>query len=237
MRLDGRTVLARVVERVSRARGLDAVIVATTTRGDDDATAEEAARAGAVVFRGSELDVLARYVGAARRSGAAGIVRVTADSPLFDPHVLSAMLVRWKDSRASGAPPDYLSNCRPRTFPRGLDAEIFTTQALLAADAGTRSAYEREHVTTHIVESRRFRLDNYSAPADNSRHRWTLDTPDDWAFMEAVHDAFASDQSSLATEELLALLERRPDIVALNAHVGETSGRSSTRSASINRAR
>ncbi len=80
--LRGRTVLARVVERVSRTRGLDAIVVATTTRRYDDATASEAERAGVTVFRGSEQDVLGRYAGSARQAGAATIVRVTADCPL-----------------------------------------------------------------------------------------------------------------------------------------------------------
>jgi spore coat polysaccharide biosynthesis protein SpsF len=218
MDLRGRTVLARVIERVARTRGLDAMVVATTTRDDDDATAAEAARLGASVFRGAEHDPLGRYAGAALQSRAGTVVRVTADCPLFDPDVLSDMLVRWNDSRRDRPSPDYFSNCRPRTFPRGLDAEIFTAAALRHADAHATSPYDREHVTPYIIESGRFRLDNHTAPADHSHHRWTLDTAEDWAFVDAVYGELGG-AAHFTTADVLALLERRPDLVALNAHV------------------
>src|SRR5690348_8690788 len=85
MDLAGDTVLARVIERLRRARSVHCVAVATSTASADDAVAQECERLGAEVFRGSEDDVLDRYFRAARAFSADVVVRITADCPLIEP--------------------------------------------------------------------------------------------------------------------------------------------------------
>jgi spore coat polysaccharide biosynthesis protein SpsF len=221
--LGGRTVLAQVVRRVARCTLLDAVIVATSTAQADDAVAREAQARGARVFRGSEDDVLARYHGAALEAGADNIVRVTADCPLFDPEVLRQMLAAFLAKRASaqGSALLYLSNTLGRrTFPRGLDAEIFTMDALAAAHASAREPWEREHVTPYMYgHPERFRLEGFQQAVDCSSHRWTLDTEEDWALIRALYEALGAGGRDFTTEEVLGYLAGHPELVALNAHV------------------
>src|SRR5438105_7696590 len=85
MKIGGRPLLVYLVERISKARTLDSIVVATTTNPRDNVIIEECERRGIPNFRGSEEDVLSRYVWAARACEADIIVRVTADNPLTDP--------------------------------------------------------------------------------------------------------------------------------------------------------
>jgi spore coat polysaccharide biosynthesis protein SpsF len=218
MPLAGKSVLAQVIERVRACPQVDTTVVATTTLVADNAVVAEAVRCGAEVYRGSESDVLARYVEAARQFHADTIVRITADCPLLDPALLGAMLREYR-ATVTPTPLDYLSNTVTRCYPRGLDAEIVSRAALETAAAEARAADEREHVTPYLYRHpQRFRQRQYAPSAtDHSGLRWTLDTPDDYAFLCAVYDALGPGR--FTTAEVLALLERHPEIVALNAHV------------------
>ncbi len=173
--LQGRPVLAHVIERVARATLLDGVVVATTDRALDDDVASLAAELGAYVTRGPEDDVLTRYLLAAREYGASVIVRITADCPLVDPAIVDLVIRARADARA-----DYASNVAPATYPDGYDVEALTAECLLRVDREATLAYEREHVTVRVREH----LDDYrTAQVRNDRDlswmRLTVDFPED----------------------------------------------------------
>jgi spore coat polysaccharide biosynthesis protein SpsF len=218
--LCGETVLGRVIERVAACERIDDVVVATTDLSRDDAVAREAARRGAKVFRGSEEDVLGRYFGAATKFSAEVVVRVTADSPLFDPELLSEMLKRFFELQSRDTPVDYLSNTRTRSYPVGLGAEIFTCDALERAAREATDPYDREHVTPYLYrEPGRFRVHAYVGEVDLSQHRWTLDTPEDLRFVRAVYSTLTDAGTDVTTQSVLDLLRAHPELAALNAHV------------------
>ena len=211
--LAGDTVLGHVVRRVREARRLDGVCIATTESPADEPIVAEATRLGVSCWRGSEQDVLARYYGAAQASGAEVIVRVTSDCPLFDGALLDEMLAVFFATPGL----DYLSNVQARSFPRGLDAEIFTFAALTRAHHQALRQHEREHVTPYFYQhSEVFRLHSFTYKEDLSAHRWTLDTPEDWQFFESVYALLGSD---FTTWEMLDLLKARPELNKLNEHV------------------
>ncbi len=211
--LAGDTVLGHVVRRVRQAKRLDGVCIATTESAADEPIVAESSRLGVSCWRGSEQDVLARYFGAAQASEADVIVRVTSDCPLFDGAVLDEMLAAF--SATPGL--DYMSNVQARRFPRGLDAEIFTFAALERVHREATRQHEREHVTPYFYQhSELFRLHSFVGKEDLSAHRWTLDTPEDWQFVEAVYAALGAD---FTTASVLNLLKARPELAKLNAHV------------------
>jgi len=82
--LAGRPLLAVLLERMSDARGVDGVVLATSTRAENGTLARLAEDGGFRVFRGDEDDVLRRHVDCARAIGADHVVRVTGDNPLTD---------------------------------------------------------------------------------------------------------------------------------------------------------
>jgi glutamate-1-semialdehyde 2,1-aminomutase/spore coat polysaccharide biosynthesis protein SpsF len=210
--LRGKTVLAHALARCAAIPGIDAVVCATSDLAQDDPIVAEAGKAGARVFRGSQDDVLARYLGAADSVGAEIVLRVTSDCPLIDPAVCRAVL----DLReSSGA--DYASNNMPRLYPHGLDCEAFTTASLRQASVTTTLPFDREHVTPWLRRAPALRRANLLGPGwPASMHRWTLDYPEDLDFFRAVFDAL-EDPEHAAMQDVLSLLAGRPDILARNA--------------------
>jgi spore coat polysaccharide biosynthesis protein SpsF len=219
--LDGRPVLAHVVERVRASGIFDGVVVATTDSPPDDPVARLGGKLGADVFRGSESDVLGRYAGAAKASGADIVVRITADCPLIDPDVMAEMVVRFRRLRADAPPADVLTNSRVRSFPRGLDVEIFTREALGAADAEATASHQREHVTPFLYENpARFRIVDHLRKQDASSYRLTLDTTEDYELLKRIFSAGAGlDPSALRLDKVLDLLETNPAWASINAHI------------------
>jgi spore coat polysaccharide biosynthesis protein SpsF len=218
--LGDRSVLSHVIGRVTMASRLDSVMVATTDQAGDDAVAAECARLKVACFRGSEHDVLARYYGAAWEAHAQIVVRVTADCPLYDGTLLDRMLAEFGRLNATGVAVDYMSNVIKRTFPRGLDTEIFTFAALERTHQEATQPHEREHVTPFLYQHPElFCLHSFTNNVDLSDRRWTLDTPEDWRFIEAVYKALYREGTIFTTADVLKLLKERPDLAKLNAHV------------------
>lgn len=218
--LGNKTILEHVVLRIKKAQGIDEIIIATSTLAPDDLICEEAARLNVVCYRGSEEDVLARYYEAAKLHHADIVVRITSDCPFMDPQLLTAMLKFFHKEKLTNKKIDYLSNCINRTFPRGLDIEIFTFIALEKAYLEATLTYEREHVTPYILHhTTLFNLQNYLNQQDFSTYRWTLDTEEDWQFMTAVYQKLCREKDFFTTQELLTLLEQEPWLVEINQKV------------------
>lgn len=210
----GRTFLEYHLDRLV-ATGLP-VIVATTTNADDDPIVELTEKAGLPVFRGSEHDVLSRFAGAASQYGLDGVVRVSSDCPLIDAEVVAAGVERW---RAENDENLYLSNCLERTYPRGMDYEVFSTVRLLDADAHATLPPDREHVTPYLHQNRPgdVRLLNLPWSGGGAQYRLTLDTEDDRLLLTELLEKYGA--SRLGCADLVGILAGHPELVALNAHI------------------
>ena len=218
--LAGKTVLAQVIRRARAITGVDQVVVATSTRSDDDRVEQEATLNGAEVYRGSESDVLDRYHSAAVKVKAEVVIRITSDCPLLDSIVVGAMLKRFLAANASDEAIDYMSNGLRRTFPRGLDAEIFTREALNRAHQGARQPYEREHVTPYIYQHpESFHIHSFESDKDLSHLRWTLDTEQDLQMLTRVFQGLQSSTDTPSTVEVLEFLRLNPEVATINAEV------------------
>jgi spore coat polysaccharide biosynthesis protein SpsF len=210
----GKPLLEHMVERLRRARTLDAIVIATTDEAASDPIVALAERLGVGCFRGSEDDVLGRVLGAAQAHQADVIVETTGDCPLIDPAVLDLVVGRF---HAGGV--DYCSNTLERTYPRGLDVQAFPT-AVLAEVAGlTDEPADREHVSLYIYEHpERYRLRSVvSGRPELGDLRLTVDTPEDYALIRAIFEALHPRDFGL--QDVLDLLERSPELRELNRHV------------------
>jgi spore coat polysaccharide biosynthesis protein SpsF len=210
----GEPLLVHVVRRVAMASTVDAVVVATTEAPGDDAIVDLAGREGWLVERGSEADLVDRYVSAARTHRADRVVRVTSDCPLVDPNLIDEVVTALAKSGA-----DYASNTlEPRTYPRGLDVEALTMAALELANLEDRDPASREHATPFIYRHpERFRLAAVRNPVDLSVYRWTVDTPEDFELIRRMYDALGRDDFDW--HDALAVVEAHPDWTTLNEHV------------------
>jgi spore coat polysaccharide biosynthesis protein SpsF len=208
----GQPMLARQIERILRAKNIDEVVVATSTDSSDDPLVEICRNAGISCFRGSLDDVLDRVFIAARSRAANDIVRLTGDCPLADPAVIDHVIEAY---RASGA--DYASNTLQPTLPDGLDVEVASFLALQRAWADARLPSEREHVTPYLyVHPELFRLHPVQWPTDLSSLRWTVDTAADFEFVTAVYENLYPTKSAFTMDDVLRLLDSRPDLLAIN---------------------
>jgi spore coat polysaccharide biosynthesis protein SpsF len=211
-----KSVLAHVISRLQISKTLNGVVVATTTQQVDDAIVVESQRCGAGVFRGSEDDVLGRYYNAASEFTADVVVRITSDCPLIDPELIDHMVQKFFSLPAA----DYLSNTLERTYPRGLDVEIFSRKVLAMAFQQAHESFEREHVTPYIYQHENlFSLVSYMDSMDRSNCRWTLDTPSDWQFIEAVYQHLYRPGEIFTTNDVLEFLRCHPEIGLFNEHV------------------
>lgn len=210
----GKSMLAHVVDRVKRAENMDEVVVATTTKPADDAIVAECTKLGVRYFRGSEDDVLDRYYQTAVAFDAAVVVRITSDCPLIDPEIIDKLIAIIQAQDV-----DYVSNALTRSFPRGLDAEVFKLSALRRAYEQANQAYQRVHVTPYIYQHpNEFALSELVADADYSMHRWTVDTLADWELITAIYTHFALVED-FSWQDVLAYVQAHPELSQLNAHI------------------
>jgi spore coat polysaccharide biosynthesis protein SpsF len=214
MDLDGEPLLKRQLDRLKRCSTADEIVVACTTNAADEPLAALCAREGVSIFRGSENDVLSRYLGAARAAKADLVVRVTSDCPLICPEVCDKVVESIGDA-------DYASNTLKRTYPRGLDTEAFTFAALEKAAAEATSAPAREHVTWYMHTEARaaFRSRSIEDLDDHSALRWTVDLPEDLEAVRRLWTGLKLSEKALGYRDILAYATAHPEIAALNAAI------------------
>ena len=214
MDIGGKSMLERVVDRARTIDGVDSVVVATSTEPSDRRIEELADSIGIPCFRGSENDVLDRYYQTARIHDADAVVRITADCPLLDTKVSSLTVNRFIEKK-----PDYCSNVITRTFPRGLDTEVFSREVLDVCHREAVEVADREHVTRFIYrQPEKFELLSIEDSIDNSKHRWTVDTGEDLELVRRIYQSF-EDGASWGLDDVLGLFRKNPDWIFINSDV------------------
>lgn len=170
----GKPMLGRVIDRIKMA--IPDIIVATP----DKEIAEYAESQGVGAFIGSESNVLDRYYQAA--IGWADVARITSDCPLIDPDVINRVVEHYHKGF------DYVSNIMIRTYPKGLDVEVFSFNTLEKAWRRGRGVYDREHVTPYIYNHPDlFKLGNVENDNDLSHLWWTVDYERDLEFAREIY--------------------------------------------------
>jgi spore coat polysaccharide biosynthesis protein SpsF (cytidylyltransferase family) len=213
----GKPVLMHVIDRLKGCKLLDDIVIATTINNIDDIifNAVKNYDKSIGLFRGSEENVLERYYLAAKKFNVDVVVRVTSDDPLIDPTVVDDLINEFLMNSC-----DYVSNSLNRTFPLGLDAEVFSFDALERAHQNASQDYEREHVTPYIIENPdKFKLLNVSNNIDLSHLRWTLDTKEDFEFIDAVYQRIYPEKQMFFMGDVLDLLDHEPGLIDINKHI------------------
>lgn len=215
--LFGKTILEHVIERVRQSKTIDDIVIATTELEKDDRVVELAIKSGVKFFRGSEDDVLSRYYFAAKENSADIIIRITSDCPLIDPYVVDDLTRLYINN-------DYVlvtnagSNLKYRTYPRGLDTEVFSFYALEQAFLKATEKYQREHVTPFIYENN---LDvyYYMNDIDYSNYRWTLDTKEDFKLIKCIYDELYKREHNFYLNDIIDLMIKKPELPRINLHI------------------
>lgn len=210
--------LAHVVRRAQASGVFDVVSIATSTDTSDDPVQQFCDSQNIPCFRGSLKDVLDRYERAAQSLHAEIITRLTGDCPLLDPAVIRQIVGAFDPRRY-----DYVSNTVERTYPKGLDTEVFSMHALNEAHKNARLPSEREHVTPYFyTHPEQWRIRQITQKTDRSLLRWTVDEPRDLAFVRAIVQHLGS--GTYGQSEILALLKAHPDLQRMNEGIDPNEG-------------
>lgn len=207
-----------LLARLSQSKKIDQIILATSSDPCNNPLVEHVQKLGFENVRGSENDVLERFLLAARRFKADVIVRITGDCPLVDARLVDEMIEKFNLNQV-----DYLSNVAPATFPDGLDVEVFTLNALERAGQESNVAFDHEHVTPYLRKPGQFKTGVFQHSTDLSHLRWTVDEPADF---EVVHQVFKhfSPKIHFSWEDVLQLQNEQPNIFEANHQIIRNEG-------------
>lgn len=209
------------IERVKRSKIIDEIVIATTNLKKDNAIENFCKKQNINCFRGSEEDVLNRYLSAAQMFFADVIIRLTADCPLIDPKIIDLVV---KNFIGANPPLDYLSNTIKRTYPRGMDVEVFSMECLRLADEQAIKPGDREHVTSYIYHHPNlFKIGCIESEIDYSNFRWTVDTQEDFELVSRVISKLYPKNPQFSLKEILEIFKQHPDWLKINAHIQQKS--------------
>lgn len=211
--LFGKPMLARQIERIARAKRIEHLVVATSNDPSDDRIATLCNELGVSCFRGALEDVLDRFYRATTNFAPQHVVRLTGDCPLSDPNLIDNVINYYLAGNY-----DYASNTIEPTFPDGLDIEIFSFLSLARAWREAKLPSQREHVTPFIyAHPDQFRIGSYKGKEDLSALRWTVDEPADLELIEHIYGKLYPLNQVFTTEDVLVLLDRKPELKTLNS--------------------
>lgn len=207
-----------LLSRLARSKQIDEIVLATSSDERNTPLVEHVQMLGYVCVRGSESDVLDRYLMAARQVQADVVVRITGDCPLIDPILVDQAISQFKSKDL-----DYLSNAVPTSYPDGLDIEVFTMQALERAAQETQDLFDCEHVTPHLRKPGLFKTGVMQHDEDLSSLRWTVDEPADFEVISKVFTHFAPD-IHFSWTKVLSLQRSQPALFAANHNIIRNEG-------------
>lgn len=216
----GKPLLAHQIERVSRAKSLQRVVVLTSLDSSDDPIEQFCRGANIACYRGPLEDVLGRFWGALQQYPASNIVRLTADCPLSDPLIIDRVVQQHLDQAN-----DYTSNCVLPGVPDGLDVEVMSVQALETAAKSADKMSEREHVTPYLRRpDTTFRIGHCDHIKGQEHQRWTVDYPEDFQLIDQILEHLYSSNPHFGFQEVLQLLHNKPELAQLNQGIQRNEG-------------
>ena len=213
LNLLGQPMLVHDIERIKRSKRINEIVIATTTDSSDEIIVQLCQDRGWLYFRGSELDVLDRYYHCAKKYCADVVVRLTSDCPLIEPTIIDRVIEAFMDHSPDM---DYFCNFIPqRTFPRGLDTEVISFDALEKSWKEDSNPLLREHVTQYILQNpEKFRISGITNDCNLSHLRWTVDTKEDFQLVQEIYTYYGHNHFSWV--DVLSLLEKKPELSSIN---------------------
>ena len=203
----GLPMILLMVKRLSQAKFVDKIIVATTKESSDDKLIDLLISKNISYFRGSSENVLDRYYDCATKFSVSNIIRVTSDCPLIDFEILDRMIDAFKTNEY-----DYLSNTLFPTFPDGLDIEIFKYDILKIAKKNAKTKFQKEHVTPWIKNNKTIKKFNFESKIKFTNLRWTVDTLHDLINVRKIFKFFKNNQL-VSFESIIKINNKKSNIL------------------------
>tara|TARA_B100000963_G_scaffold296499_1_gene267652 strand:- start:1437 stop:2177 length:741 start_codon:yes stop_codon:yes gene_type:complete len=214
----GITMIEHLVRRLKAVKSIDQIVLATTINDEDLPLIALAKELKISFFRGSEENVMERVIGAAKSVNATVIVEITGDCPIIDPEIVEQTIRMFKGHKA-----DYVSNALLRSYPDGMDTQVFRLDTLERSAAMTNDPLDHEHVTLHIRNNPQiFSQVHLLAPPEI---HWpelglTLDEFNDYILLKKIIEHFFNKNNQLfSCTDVVRLLRMHPEYVEINKHV------------------
>ena len=215
----GESLLYRMVERLQQIKHKASIVIATSENPEDDVIEEFCQAKNITCFRGSLNNLLDRHYQVGVLTNADIVIKIPSDCPLIDPRIVDKVLDFYVENEGKY---DFVSNLHPATYPDGNDVEIMTFEALKKAWQEATRPLELEHTTPYFWENPdKFRLANvtWETGLDYSMsHRFTIDYYEDYLFIKRVFEELYPQNPAFSLEDILLLLEEKPEIYAINQH-------------------
>jgi len=215
MGVNGRTLLAYQLDRISKSKKLNKVVIATSTLEKDDVIEAFCKDYGVDCYRGSENDVMSRYYECAKKYNPDTVVRMTADCPLIDPEIIDKVVQKFKDNNV-----DYCANTVPpetSKFPDGSDIEVFSMKALERANIEVQDEHRREHVTFQFWQDKNYTSSQYIQDKDWSKYRITVDYPEDFEVVQYVFNELKNKKIFGNLDEIINIINSNNKIKEKNS--------------------
>ena len=217
MEVCGEPLLLNLIQRLKEVRLIEEIVIATTTNTEDNAIEDLAKKAGASIYRGSEHDVLGRVLAAAESARGDIIVEITGDCPIIDIEIVDQAIRMYIYNDF-----DYVSNAVVRSYPDGMDVQVFSTKTLRKVALATQAPDDREHVSKYIYSNpSMFRLCHLVAPSNltDPELGLTLDEMKDYELIRLIIENLQEKNPLFGWRDIQNLLRVKPDLRKINSSV------------------
>ena len=206
-----------LIDRLKQVKSIDKVIVATTVSDNNNPLCKLLTKNKIDFFRGSENNVLERVLKTAKQFKVKNIVQITGDCPLIDPQIVSQMILIHQNNKF-----DFVSNSKIRTYPDGMDVDIFSTNTLKKCSKLTKNKHDLEHVTLFMKRKKKL-FEQCNIMATQNLHLpklgLTLDEYEDFELIKVIFKKFWKNRKNFSCLEIVNFLKSNYKISSINKNV------------------
>ena len=212
--LEGKPVLWHVFFRLTKSKLIDEICISTSTNPMDDKIEKFAHEYGIKIFRGSEENLVKRHLDAGKKFEADVIVRITGDCPLVDPQIVDKTVEAYLNDKKL----DFVSNTKTRTYPIGLDVEVFPVKTLEKIfSISENSVFYEYFISNYIYENPSIFKSKGITLNKANLLRWTLDYPEDYVFLKKIFGDLYLDNKIFHMDDVLSFLKEHTEISKINS--------------------
>lgn len=218
LKIHNKPILLHIYERLRYCSFLNQIVIATGDFEKNKAICEFAIKNNIPYYSGNESDLIDRIYKTAKKFEADAVVRITGDCPLVDPKLVNKLVDEFiKNSKI-----DLVTNCQEKTFPHGLDVEVYSKKMLQRLWEDIKDEKFREWFPLYVYNNRnKFKILNIKNTKNLSRLRWTVDYMEDFEFVTKIFDELYDNKTIFYMENILDLITRKPQITKINEkHIG-----------------